>query len=397
MRLGKLLCLAVSAAVVVPLAACGSSGGNGGTSTSSSISIGFLGDLTGPLAVYGGIQSDAFKARVAQVNAAGGAGGHQIKLVSEDAGGDSAKQVANALELIQSHHVAALVGMVTSDECAAVAPLAKAHQTPLVCLGAPASLTHPSTNDFVFNYSPLSVNFVDPMYAYGGSLVGSGDHRVALVAEDVAEDRDWLTGAQAKFKGAGWDVPVSQIIAAGGSDASGLAAKIAAAKPSLVEYVVGSADQLSLVKALRQDGYTGPLVAAPLSFDYGVLSQLADPANFVLSNTTLADPKAATGDGATYVKAMASVGKTAPGDLNFQTAQIDYVGAWAVTSALATCASGCAGPALVTALEGVSLKLPGLVDTYTWSKQIHDPATSAVVNHWDPATSSIVSSALPTS
>jgi branched-chain amino acid transport system substrate-binding protein len=57
------------------LAACGGDASGAGAKSSDSISVGFVGDLTGPVAPYSKASLEGSKIAVAEANAAGGVNG----------------------------------------------------------------------------------------------------------------------------------------------------------------------------------------------------------------------------------------------------------------------------------------------------------------------------------
>lgn len=70
----------LASAMVVSLAACGSSGNkSGGSSDSDTFKIGGIGPTTGDAAIYGTAVKRIFSLPVDEINAAGGINGKQIE------------------------------------------------------------------------------------------------------------------------------------------------------------------------------------------------------------------------------------------------------------------------------------------------------------------------------
>jgi branched-chain amino acid transport system substrate-binding protein len=120
-------------ALTAVLAACGSAGGGssssgGGSSAGSgssggTVTLGFIGTMSGPLAQIGDDMLDGAKVAVSQVNAAGGVdGGKKLALAVKDDQLTPATGATDARELVNSGDKLVL-GMLDSSICLAVAPV----------------------------------------------------------------------------------------------------------------------------------------------------------------------------------------------------------------------------------------------------------------------------------
>jgi ABC-type branched-subunit amino acid transport system substrate-binding protein len=76
--------------------------------TAKTVTVGTLDDLTGPLAFWGTVANKAFKARIAQENAAGGVNGRKIVVVTADGTSTPTGENSGAKNLVESHHVFAV-------------------------------------------------------------------------------------------------------------------------------------------------------------------------------------------------------------------------------------------------------------------------------------------------
>ncbi len=97
--LKKAFAVAVAAAMLLSLAACGGAGGY--TANNTEFIIGFSGPLTGPAAVYGVAVKNSAQMAVDEINAAGGLNGVQFKLVATDDTHDPTKVAANYASLLE--------------------------------------------------------------------------------------------------------------------------------------------------------------------------------------------------------------------------------------------------------------------------------------------------------
>ena len=118
--LKKAASVALASALVLSMAACGSSGGSdGGSSDADTFKIGGIGPTTGDNAIYGTAVKNGIQLAVDEINEAGGINGYQIEYKFEDDQSDSEKSV-NAYNTLKDWGMQMLVGTVTSTPCTAV-------------------------------------------------------------------------------------------------------------------------------------------------------------------------------------------------------------------------------------------------------------------------------------
>jgi len=158
-------CVVAAAAV---LGACGSDSGGGSSGGSSSSSTTLKSTVSGEPIVVGTIcscsgaqsavlakVSEGNKAWAASVNAAGGINGHPVKLIVKDDGGDPAKGLAAAKELVGADKVMAIVGS-TSLTTAVWAKTVDAAGVPVVG-GIPGEAPFASDPDFFPSGSSIPI------------------------------------------------------------------------------------------------------------------------------------------------------------------------------------------------------------------------------------------------
>ena len=176
-RLVVALVLPVFAAGLVATGGCGPS--KGGT-----IKIGVYGSLTGTTATFGQSTERGVKLALDEINAAGGIGGKQLEMISED-DQSKAEEAATAVQkLINQDRVIALIGEVASSRSLAAAPIA---QDAGVIMISPSS-TNPEVTkkgNFIFRTC-----FIDP---FQGTVMAKfaaqnlGMKRVAIL-KDIKND-----------------------------------------------------------------------------------------------------------------------------------------------------------------------------------------------------------------
>ena len=91
--LKKAASVALAAALVVSMAACGSDNGGSGSRDADKFYIGGIGPTTGDNAIYGTAVKNGIQLAVDEINEAGGINGYQIEYSFEDDQSDAEKSV----------------------------------------------------------------------------------------------------------------------------------------------------------------------------------------------------------------------------------------------------------------------------------------------------------------
>jgi branched-chain amino acid transport system substrate-binding protein len=131
--------IALAVAVVVGLAACGSSGG-GGTSSGSNnyqgktLNFGAVFSLTGGGGVYGPQQQNGVQLAQEVINNSGGVNGAKISFDIEDDASDKAQSAQVTQKLIQQGQAVALLGPTLSNSAVAAHPIADSQKTPMLAV-----------------------------------------------------------------------------------------------------------------------------------------------------------------------------------------------------------------------------------------------------------------------
>ncbi len=113
------------------------------------VKLGFIGPMTGDYANYGNLQSQAVQLAVDERNEAGGIGGYEVVLISEDSEADVARGNAAIEKLASVDQIDGLVGGVFSTVSLAIAPRAQTEQIVMIS----GSATHPdltANGDYIF-------------------------------------------------------------------------------------------------------------------------------------------------------------------------------------------------------------------------------------------------------
>ncbi len=114
------------------------------------IKIGFLGDLTGALAVYGYSNQLVLSATIRKINAEGGIGGRPVELYIEDTETNVATAVLRMRKLIEYYDVDFIIGSQHSGINIATNPIAKELRTVTFQVGEASETTAEEGNRYVF-------------------------------------------------------------------------------------------------------------------------------------------------------------------------------------------------------------------------------------------------------
>ncbi|ERJ91859.1 ABC transporter substrate-binding protein [Treponema lecithinolyticum] len=220
--------------------------------------IGGIFPLSGPVAVYGNEARNGVELAVLEINAAGGIGGKQIKLISEDDEGNPEKTVNVYKKLTTKDGVKVIIGSLTSGATAAITSLAQAQK---VVLLAPAA-TLPSitdAGDFIFRAC-----FIDPFQGtVGGKFTAEnlGKKRAAVLYNIT---NDYSVGLYENFKiafeKAGGSLCAAESYSDGDKDYRAQLTKIKNAAPDVV-YLPDYYGTVALIaKQLREQGIDTAMV-----------------------------------------------------------------------------------------------------------------------------------------
>jgi branched-chain amino acid transport system substrate-binding protein len=243
-----------AASVLTLLAGCAGGGG----STANEIVVGEFSSLTGTTATFGQSTHNGIMMAFAEVNAAGGVLGKQLKLITEDDQSKPEEAATAATKLINQNRVVALLGEVASSRSLAVAPIAQAAKVPMI---SPSS-TNPrvtEVGDYIFR-----VCFIDPFQGSVMAKFAANTLKVKKVAilYDVKNDysvglRQFFTNT---FQGLGGQVVGEQSYSEGDSDFRAQLTQLKSLKPEAI-YVPGYYTEAGTVaRQARELGITAPLM-----------------------------------------------------------------------------------------------------------------------------------------
>lgn len=216
------------------------------------IRIGLIEPLTGSVAYNGNSVIEGAKLAAAEVNAAGGVLGKQVKLVIEDGQCQPATSVNAVEKLVQKDKVFVLIGAFCSSATAAIMPVAQKYKIPLVtAVSSKADLTE-QNNPYFFRAAET-----DALMAKAFAKILASDLKLTNVAY-VGVNDDWGRGGVDEFSRDLSDLGVKKAMVEyfdhGSTDFFTLLAKLRAAKPDGVFVAAETQDGSILVKQIREMG-----------------------------------------------------------------------------------------------------------------------------------------------
>jgi ABC-type branched-subunit amino acid transport system substrate-binding protein len=261
MRLSRLRSVAATvatAAVALGVASCGnasdavSHNGNSDGVTASSITVGGIASLSGPIpAQFGGV-FDGAKAYFDMVNAEGGVNGRKIDYAYQlDDAGDPSQDIQQARTLVSQDHVFAVVGVGTAVFSAAQYLV----QQNVPTFGYAISPSW-STGDSLFGAEGSYVDFLNPgpEPAFLAQQVKAS--RVALLAYNVTESQQACQGFASVLRRYGANVVFSDLsIPAPAIDLSSEVIRLKAAGAQMVVSCMDIAGNVLLAQALNQSQF----------------------------------------------------------------------------------------------------------------------------------------------
>jgi ABC-type branched-subunit amino acid transport system substrate-binding protein len=154
---------------------------------SSSIKVAHQIDLTGLLALYSPWQVKALQAAVQRINRAGGIGGREVVLITEDAESKVATGVRVMRKFIERDGADFVIGSHLSGTGLACAPIAQETKTPYFPSGSSTLITGEKGNRYVFRISPSIRQEVRSVHKWAVANLGK---RWTTFGVDIAFGQD---------------------------------------------------------------------------------------------------------------------------------------------------------------------------------------------------------------
>ncbi len=259
MNFKKFGVLTVAILLVVSLmAGCGGGSQDTGKATTGetegteTVKIGFLGALTGDVAMYGQPTLEGMKMAVEEVNAAGGIDGKQLEIVEDDNRGDKQEGAAITQKLISRDKVVAIVGDPTTGITKVAAPICNRSQVVQISAGSTGSGVV-ELGEYIFRDTLLDSVAIPALIDYF-----TGDLGYKKVAVITSQNNDYSVGMTEVFKTAieGKDIEIvaDEKVNDGDKDFSGQITNIKAKNPDVIFYSGYYTEGALIMKEARKQG-----------------------------------------------------------------------------------------------------------------------------------------------
>lgn len=216
------------------------------------IKIGFLGALTGDVAMFGKPTLEGMKMAAEELNAAGGVLGKKIEIVEADNRGDKQEGASVTQKLISRDNVVAIVGDPTTGITKVAAPIAQKAGVLLISAGATGQGVV-ENGDFIFRNTLLDSVAIPACIDYFAN-----DLKYKKVAIITSDNNDYSVGFSQTFrdaaKGKGITIVADEKIKDGDKDFSGQVTNIKAKKPDVIFFSGYYTEGALIMKEARKQG-----------------------------------------------------------------------------------------------------------------------------------------------
>ncbi len=257
----RLLLLATTAGALA-LTACSGGGGNASAPSGDSVSVGVLQSLTGTMAISEITVKNAEMLAIEEINAAGGVMGKKINALVEDGASDPSTFAQKASKLIESDGVSTVFGGWTSASRKAMLPVFE------------------RTKNLLWYPVQFEGNECSPNIMYSGAqpnqqalpalewAVSQGYKSYFLVGSDYVYPRTANLILKKHIEKDGMKVLGEAYVPLGGTDFSGVIAKIAQAKPAIIINTLNGDSNVAFFKQLQAAGISTKTMPV-MSFSIG--------------------------------------------------------------------------------------------------------------------------------
>lgn len=211
------------------LSAC-SSGGDSATTTEE-IVFGMITDTSGGSSAYTPYATAGIELAIEEINASGGIGGKQIKLLVESDGSQSTQTPTLARRLIDQ---GADVLIMNSGSASAIAAKPVCYQARILCVAPTnlsAAIVEPPQHDYIWILGPTSAG-IGELYAAG--MQKAGVKRLAVIADDIPTIQSYVPALVGTITAAGIEQVANEKVAPDSSDVSAQIARVKDANPDAV-------------------------------------------------------------------------------------------------------------------------------------------------------------------
>jgi branched-chain amino acid transport system substrate-binding protein len=373
------VCCSLAAATVAAICAQSANVAN----AQDSYSIGYITDLSGPLAGSYTPTWEGFELYMKALNDRGGVNGKKVSVVLDDDGLKPDRAVADAKKQVERDNVIGIFGLsLSSTQAPVYAEMRK--------VDVPVATTFSGILDALPPAKPFSYS-TGVVFEVAGEAIGELIKNIKPNGKIVGVTIDSVGGRAAlnhnkrmvESRGYSWDEVIFPVAT---TDYTPYAQAVVAKEPDIVVGHYASGQNLGMIPALRRSGYAGPYVVA----DYGVtedtirqaVQRVGDDHNiyYVTRYSTIFDNNPAVAE---VAAAQKKYGTSKPFSGN-------QITGWAlgkfVEAALKTCGWPCSGEKLDQAMQTLKVDTTGLTGgPIEMSPQDHYGPTYWRLYVWDEA------------
>lgn len=251
------------------------------------VTIGFVGPLTGPSALWGEGARNMVKLAAEEVNAHGGIAGKQLEIDYQD-GKCSAPDAISALQNLKASGVKFIIGGHCSPETVAMAPLTKDGSV-FMLAGITSSDGAVSVSDYAYRTSPDTADVTTRLVP----VVVERYKKIATITELAPYPKSFTGDFEATLKKAGGTIVAHEEYAPGTTDFRVAIARLGASGADAILVSPQSPTAaVEIAKQMQERGIKSPLIGNAVFVATGVFEKAGKPTvmNGVFTVLPFADP-----------------------------------------------------------------------------------------------------------
>jgi branched-chain amino acid transport system substrate-binding protein len=338
----------------------------------STIKIGWLSSLTGPLSSAAIAENKGVEFAVEEINAAGGVLGRKLELVTRDTAGDPTKAVSFAQQLVFSEKVHFVIGPVNSGETLATVPIVARAGVPNLIIGTIDELVDAKKYPRAFRAINTNRQWIEAANKYALEVLKK--HNVAIIGDTSGYGTSSAKTATELLARAGVKPVYSALVDPNKTDLTDELNKAKAAGADVIMPWSAATGLLGRLINTRGDmGWNVPIVGHPSVMAPAIRKLINKPQYW--ENTFAAGPVSTTfrPDGKLPERTQALADKLRP---RLGGGEIDYLFWWValgydavkIVEHMVKTAGGTDPAAIQKAFESTR-ELKGAYATYSWTAE----------------------------
>jgi branched-chain amino acid transport system substrate-binding protein len=226
-----------------------------GAAPKEPLRVGALLAVTGPASFLGAPEARTLEMLVQELNAQGGVDGRKIELLVKDTGGDPAKAVSFAKQLMEEDRVFAIIGPATSGETLAIKPIVEEGRTLLLSCAAAEVIVNPIASH-VFKVAPKDSYAAEMIFR---RMKKMGVKRIGFLSSNTGFGKAGKEQVEKLAPAHGIEIAVSEVYDKAATDLTAEVTKLKAANVQAVLNWSIEPAQAIVIKNARQIGLAVPI------------------------------------------------------------------------------------------------------------------------------------------